>query len=76
MTDWSAYESELASGEADRVNSVIDDAEAIAAELADLADSPDGKIRESLLHAKQTIKSTGVSMVGELLRGAATEFDS
>lgn len=42
MTDWSAYESELASGEADRVNSVIDDAEAIAAELADLADSPDG----------------------------------
>jgi len=53
-----------------------DTVKAVGAELAELADSHDGKTRESLLDAKEAIESTGVSMVGQLLRDAAAEFDS
>ena len=62
-----------------RTYETLDDGEtveAVAAELADLAEGHEGKIRESLLDAKESIESTGVSMVGQLLRDAAAEFDN
>jgi len=62
-----------------RTYETLDDSEtveAVAAELADLADGHEGKTRESLLDAKESIESTGVSMIGQLLRDAAAEFDN
>ena len=62
-----------------RTDETLDDSEtveAVAPEVADLAEGHEGKTRDSLPAAKERIESTGVSMGGQLLRDAAAEFDN